>query len=275
MNTPFAIVIALHWAAVVLYVTAAVTNSAGIVFDKKKAESTSYFIVIAGLAFHTMGLAYWWQLAGHGPYMGRFEVLSSYAWVFLSLFLLVRRIYPKTGFTSIVVFPSVFLTVALAIFMSPDIKKLPPTLRSIWLVLHVTFYKIALGTLLVALALSVFYILKRRTTMKWLDRIPERETVDLLAFRFAGFGFIFWAIAMLAGSIWAYQSWGRFWGWDPVETWALLTWGMFGVYLHLRRFFGWTGERAAYLFIVCFALSIFSVFFAPLWESSIHAEYFR
>jgi cytochrome c-type biogenesis protein CcsB len=275
MNTPYAVVVALHWAAVVLYVIAAVTNSAGLVFDKKRAVSAAYLFIIAGLAVHTIGLAYWWKLVGHGPYIGRFEVLSSYAWVFLVLFLIVRKVYPKTGLASIVVFPSVFLTVALAIFMSPDVKQLPPTFRSIWLILHVTFYKIALGTLLVALSCSVFYILKRKSRMKWLDRLPDQETVDLLALRFTGFGFIFWAVAMLAGSIWAYQSWGRFWGWDPVETWALLTWGLFGAYLHLRRFFGWNGERAAYLFIICFAFSVFSVFFAPLWESSIHAEYFR
>jgi len=245
------------------------------VFGKDKPVSVSYRVVTVGLVVHSLGLAYWWKLAGHGPYMGRFEVLSSYAWVMLLLFLIMRRQFPKIGSSSIVVFPSVFLTVALAIFMSPDIKKLPPTLRSIWLILHVTFYKIALGTFLIALAFSVFYILKRRSSRKWLDRLPDQDTIDLLAFRFAGFGFIFWAIGMLAGSIWAYQSWGRFWGWDPVETWALLTWGLFGMYLHLRRFFGWKGERASYLFIFCFALAVFSVFFAPLWEASIHAEYFR
>jgi ABC-type transport system involved in cytochrome c biogenesis permease subunit len=80
---------------------------------------------------------------------------------------------------------------------------------------------------------------------------------------------------MLAGSIWAYQSWGIFWNWDPVQTWSLVTWAVFGIYLHLRRFFAWSGERAAWLFVFCFALTLVSLFLTPLFESSIHAEYFK
>ena len=109
--------------------------------------------------------------------------------------------------------------------------------------------------------------------MRWLQRLPDLDTIDTYAYRFVGFGFIFWAIAVLTGSIWAYQSWGRFWGWDPVETWSLITWISFGIYLHLRRFYGWKGEKAAYFFIACFFISVISLFFTPYLESSIHSGY--
>lgn len=275
MNNPFALVTAIHWGAVLIYALATVCNSAGIIFRKERAIVVANRLLPAGLAIHGAGLLYWWRLVGHGPYIGRFEVLSSQAWLALALFLVFRRLFPRVAPASLLVYPAAFLMIAAGLFFSPEAKLLPPTLRSVWLVLHVTFYKISVCTLLIALAFSVFIILRRRLGAPWLARLPDPETMDLLAFRFAGFSFTFWAIAMLAGSIWAYQSWGRFWGWDPIETWSLITWGGFGLYLHLRRFFGWQGERAAYLYLLCFLLSVVSLYFTPLLNSSIHSEYFR
>lgn len=275
MNNPLIIDTAIHWLAVIFYVIASVINIYGLIFRREKAEAASYYIVFAGLIVHGIALVYRWTIAGHGPYMVRYEVLSSNAWIALATFLAFSRFFPKIRPASIFMFPAVFLLIALGLFFNPEVKKLPPSLQSIWLVLHVTFYKIALGTILIALALSVFYILKNRTKIKWLERFPDKETLDIYAYRFVGFGFTFWAIGMLAGSIWAYQSWGRFWGWDPVETWSLITWVLFGIYLHLRRFFGWKEEKSAYFFVLCFIVSIISLFFIPLVESSIHAEYFR
>ncbi|MHC4604098.1 MAG: cytochrome c biogenesis protein [Planctomycetota bacterium] len=264
-----------HWAAVIVYALAIIANAYGLIFRKDRAESVSYFIVITGLLIHGIGIIYRWVIAGHGPYMARYEVLSSDAWIALFLFLIFGRIFPKIRPASIIVFPVVFLTLGLSLFFNPEVSKLPPALRSIWLVLHVGFIKISLGTMLIALALSIFYILKKRTGFHWLERLPDIETLDMYAYRFAGFGFTFWTITTLAGSIWAYQSWGRFWAWDPIETWSLIAWISFGVYLHLRRFFGFRGEKAAYLYMLCFVLTVVSVFFVPLLESSVHSSYFR
>lgn len=274
MNNSLVTDTGLHWLAVIVYVLATVTNTYGIIFKKQKAEQLSYFIVIAGLIIHGMALIYRWTVAGHGPYMVKYEVLSSDSWIALFIFLIFCRFFPKIRPSSIIVFPSIFLLIGLGIFFNPELRKLPPSLKSIWLVLHVTFYKIALGTILIAFAFSIFYILKKRTDIKWLQKFLDIETIDVYAYRFTGFGFTFWAIAMLTGSIWAYQSWGRFWAWDPIETWSLITWIFFGIYLHLRRFFGWKGEKSAYFFLLCFLLSIISLFFIPLVESSIHSEYF-
>lgn len=275
MEHDFAVTAGLHWGAVLLYVTATVLNVAGLIFGKEKAEQLSYRLVWGGILIHGSALIYWWRIVGHGPYMTRQEVFSSNAWVMLVVFLVFRWAFPRIKAASVVVFPSAFLLVALSLFVTPLARKLPPTLRSIWLVLHVVFYKIALGAIIIAVAFSLFYVLRQRTRLDWLRSLPETDTMDLLAYRFAGFGFTFWAIGMLSGSIWAYQSWGRFWAWDPVETWSLITWIAFGIYLHLRRFFGWKGERAAYFFITCFLISIIAIYFTPLINSSIHSQYFR
>jgi cytochrome c-type biogenesis protein CcsB len=275
MNSPLIIDTSLHWIAVIIYVIATIVNVYGLLFNREKAERISYYVIGAGLVVHAIALLYRWSISGHGPYMVKYEILSSNAWIALFLFLIFAKVFPRIKFASIFMFPAAFLLIAIGLFFNPEVRKLPPSLKSIWLVLHVTFYKIALGTILVTVALSVFYILKKRIDRVWLQRVPDIDTLDNYAYRFAGFGFTFWAIAMLTGSIWAYQSWGRFWGWDPVETWSLFTWVCFGIYLHLRRFFGWRGEKASYLFIICFLLSLVSLFFTPLMESSIHSEYFK
>jgi cytochrome c-type biogenesis protein CcsB len=273
MNNPLIIDTGLHWAAVIVYVLATVVNTYSLIFKKNMAERASYFIVMAGLLIHGIALVYRWNLSGHGPYTVKYEVLSSNAWMVLFIFLIFSRIYPKIRPASMFLFPSTFFLLAIGLFSNPEMKNLPPSLKSIWLIPHGLFYNIALGTILIAVTLSIFYILKKRTSIKWLQRFLDMDTLDIYAYRFAGFGFIFWAIAVLTGSIWAYQSWGRFWGWDPIETWSLITWIFFGVYLHLRRFFGWKGEKAAYFFILCFLISLVSVFFIPYIESSIHSSY--
>jgi cytochrome c-type biogenesis protein CcsB len=266
---------AFHWAAAVIYAVATLANIFGIIFRKPRAENAGYIIIIAGLVIHATALIIRWSISEHGPYMARYEVLSSNAWIALFLFLIFVRIYPRIKPASIFMFPSAFLILGISLFLDPGLRKFPASFKSIWLVLHVSFIKISLATLLIALAFSIFYILKNRTSIGWLERLPDKEAIDTYAYRFAGFGFIFWTMATLSGGVWAYESWGRFWGWDPIETWSLITLIFFGVYLHLRRFFGWKGEKAAYFFMLCFVLSIATLFFVPLIESSIHSEYFR
>lgn len=275
MNNTFALYTGICWLAVVLYVLATIVNSYGLIFKKERGEQVGYWLAWAGFLFHGGALVYFWLQAGHGPYLTRSEVLSADAWILLSLFLVFSKVAPVIKPSSFFIYPATFLLVALSLFFTPEIHTLPPTFRSVWLVLHIALYKIAFGTIMLALSLSLFYIMKKRTSISWLSQLPQLELIDLYAYRFAGFGFSFWAIGMLAGSIWAYQSWGRFWGWDPVETWSLVTWGMLGLHLHLRRFFAWRGERSAYLYIACFVISVIALFFSSTGQSSIHSEYFR
>ncbi|MEW6427887.1 MAG: cytochrome c biogenesis protein CcsA [Thermodesulfobacteriota bacterium] len=265
----------LHWTALLCYVPAMVANGWGVVFDRPRGVATGRFFLLAGLLAHGLALLSRWLTTGHGPYISRYEVLSSNAWVALVLYLLAGRIYPRVRPASIVVFPAAFFLIALGMVTDREMHNLPPTFHSGWLVLHVLFYKVALATLLVGFAFSLFLILRRHAGRPWLDRLPDSPACDVHAYRFAGFGFIFWAVAMLTGSIWAYQSWGRFWAWDPIETWSLATWGLLGLYLHLRRFFGWQGKRAAWLYLGCFAVSLIVVFFLPLFDSSVHSSYFQ
>lgn len=275
MTGSVAWVVGLHWAAVILYAAGTLLAVYGSFFDKPRLERVGHGIIWPGIALHAVGLGLWWRITGHGPYVDRFEVLSSYAWVLVAGFAIFARFFPRIRTAAIVVYPATFLMVAVGIFAQPEVRQLPPTFRGIWLVLHIVFYDVAFCAVVVALAFSVFYMMKSRGRLARLKSLPELPVIDLYAYRFAGFGFVFWAIGMLAGSIWAYQSWNIFWNWDPVQTWSLVAWVLFGIYLHLRRFYGWQGEKAARLFIVCFAVVLFSLFLTPVIEDSIHAGYFK
>jgi ABC-type transport system involved in cytochrome c biogenesis permease subunit len=263
------------WSVVIIYVLTTVANVAGIIFEKKQLERLSYCGAWLGLALHSIIIAFWWKEVGHGPYMAPTEVLSSDSWMVMFCFLLFLKLYPRIREASMLAFPSAFLMLALSLFYNPGIRTLPTTFRSIWLVIHIGLYKVSLATLVIGFAFSLFYLRKSRKSSQWLERLPDCATLDVYAYRFAGFGFIFWTIGMLAGSIWAYQSWGRFWGWDPVETWSLITCLLFGVYLHLRRFFQFQGTRAAWFFIFCFMVSLLAIFVMSHLGTSIHSQYFK
>ncbi|MCK4911345.1 MAG: cytochrome c biogenesis protein CcsA [Thermodesulfovibrionales bacterium] len=275
MDNFYAVYIGMHWVAVFFYILASVSNIAGVIFNKQKAEKSGYLILAIGLLIHGAAILAGWIKAGHGPYISAHEALSSFSWCTLVLFLFFIRLYPRLKPASVIIFPAGFLMVALAMFFEPNIYTLPPTFRSVWLIFHISFYKISLATIVVAMACSVFYLHKKRSSSDWLSRIPDLDTLDLFAYRFAGFSFIFWGTGMLAGSIWAYQSWGRFWGWDPVESWSFITWVAFGAYLHLRRFFGWKGNRAAWFYIGVFILSLVSLFYLSHLSTSLHIEFLR
>jgi len=269
------LVVGLHWGAVVVYVIASIMVITGQFFQKERLVANAYRMAIPGLVLHGIAIVVWWRMVGHGPYLDRFEVLSSDAWILMAGYLIALRFFPRLSSISLLVFPATFFMVALGLFLRPEIKMLPPTFRSIWLVLHILFYKIAFASIIVAFAFSIFFVLRNRGGLSRWNRLPDPPTLDLLAYRFAGFGFTFWAIGMLAGAIWSYQSWNQFWSWDPVQTWSLVTWACFGIYLHLRRFYRWEGERAAWLYGICFILTVISLFVTPYIKSSIHAEYFK
>lgn len=267
--------VAMTWVAAGCYALGTVANVYGVLFRSERVERRSDWPIWFGMAVHAAAILYWWRIVGHGPYMAPSEVVSSDAWVALAVFFAFRRFFPRIRAASVVVFPLALLMLAVAVFLNPGVRSLPPTFTSVWLVFHISFYKIALGTLIVSLAFSIFLLLKERSRGAWLGRLPEPERLDLSAYRFAGFGFVFWGIGMLAGSVWAYNSWGRYWGWDPVETWSLITWLLLGIHLHLRRFFRWTGRRAAWFLVFCFLVSLLSLFVTSHMGSSIHAEYLR
>jgi cytochrome c-type biogenesis protein CcsB len=159
---------------------------------------------------------------------------------------------------------------------------LVPALQSYWLSIHVTAMTLATGIFFVAAVLGILYLVaeryrariaagKVRASNGLLDRIPSAAALDKLTYRTVIFGFPVWTFGVIAGAIWADQAWGRYWGWDPVETWAFITWVIYAAYLHARATAGWRGARAHYIQILGFASLITNMLVVQVFITGMHS----
>ncbi len=206
---------------------------------------------------HLMGI-------GHAPLSNLYESL-----VFLSVCVAVISLYVEFKYQlpaiGAVASPIPFLAMAYASLpkVSSEIQPLIPALQSNWLIAHVMTCFIGYAAFAVAFGISILFFLKSSGDEKsWgmIHRIPDLETLDELTHQMVMFGFLFLSIGIITGSVWANQAWGRYWGWDPKETWSLITWLIYATLLHARMMRGWMGKRIALLSIIGFMAVIFTYF---------------
>jgi cytochrome c-type biogenesis protein CcsB len=157
---------------------------------------------------------------------------------------------------------------------------LVPALHSYWIWIHVTAMTVAIGAYIVAATFTVLYLIADRHSRRAspesgfgavLDRLPGVDALDRLSYRTVIFAFPIWTFAVIAGAIWADQAWGRYWGWDPKETWAFITWVVYAGYLHARATAGWRGRKAAYIQLAGFASLVFNLVGVNLWITGLHS----
>jgi cytochrome c-type biogenesis protein CcsB len=159
---------------------------------------------------------------------------------------------------------------------------LVPALQSYWLSIHVTAMTVATGVFFVAAVLGAVYIVvdvyNRRVAAGKAEpgngiiaRLPSLEQLDRLAYRTVVFGFPVWTFGVMAGAIWADEAWGRYWGWDPVETWAFITWVVYAAFLHARATAGWRGRRAHYVQLLGFGTLAFNILIVQVFITGLHS----
>ena len=160
------------------------------------------------------------------------------------------------------------LLIGFAAMMPRDIRPLMPALRSGWLQAHVATGILAYGALAVSAVLALIMLTTRDERVEtvasdWLGkywRIPSLAALEKYVHSLIVFGFIFLSLLIVTGAVWAEETWGRWWGWDPKEIWALITWLIYLVYLHGRNRFGWRGQATAWFSAVGFAAVMFTLF---------------
>ena len=273
----------MYLAATTLYALSSILYIYCLVFRKNEKIGLAVNGAIAGLLFHSVSIALRWIEVGHGPYISMYEVLSKYAWFSVVIFLLVQHKYEKIKIAGFIVMPVSFLIMGVGLTYSRDIQPLPASLRSYWLIAHVVFANLAFGAILVAVGIAFLYIMKERRAKKaekelldedsFYERLPELKVMDDLMYRFVASGFLFLTIMIGAGAIWANQTWGRYWGWDPTETWSLVTWFVYAICLHLRMNVGWSGRRIAWFIIFSIIVLAFSAFGVGYVYSGLHTNY--
>jgi cytochrome c-type biogenesis protein CcsB len=160
--------------------------------------------------------------------------------------------------------------------------QLVPALQSYWLDIHVTAMTLATGIFFVAAVLGVVYLAVDRYARRVaagraqpghgiVRRLPSLEQLDRLTYRTVVFGFPVWTFGVIAGAIWADQAWGRYWGWDPVETWAFITWVLYAAFLHARATAGWRGRRAHYIQLLGFVSLMFNILVVQVFIAGLHS----
>jgi len=156
------------------------------------------------------------------------------------------------------------------------VAPLVPALHSIWFLIHIVAAAISGAAFNVGGLMSILYLIKKRAEERgevrgYLSWLPTSRRMDVLAYRFHAFAFPLWTFTVAAGAIWAEYAWGRYWGWDPKETWALVTWVIYACYLHARSTAGWRGSRAAIIAVVGLASFWFNFIGINLLVSGLHS----
>ncbi|TFH47058.1 MAG: c-type cytochrome biogenesis protein CcsB [ANME-2 cluster archaeon] len=269
----------LYLTASSLYAISAVWYILSIAFMKEKWLRHGAISAALGILPHSLALYIRWVESGHGPYMTMHEVFSSYAWVSVAVFLLAIVKIKKVRIAGLVVMPIIFIMMGIGATLSTEIAEIPPSLSSFWLIAHVGFAKLTFGSILIGTGLAVIYLLKERkkpgseSMVQFLNRFPEKNILDELSYQFVTAGFLFLSVMIAAGAIWAYQTWGRYWAWDPIESWSLIAWLVYGIYLHQRLNSGWKGKKAAYFLIFAIFVLVFSLFGTGIVYEGLHSAY--
>lgn len=244
-----------------------------LVFKKERLQVPGFRLVAGGFAAHTLAIAARWYATGHMPVMHTYENSLTGVWVTVLVYLFIRWYFPPARSFAVVITPLALLVLGNGLQVGAELQPLEPAFKSNWLAVHVLFAWFAFGSYATAFAAGVIYLLKGRRNTGFLARLPEFKLLDELSMRLILFGFFAQAVMIGSGAIWAFGLWGRYWGWDPVETWSLISWLIYGTNLHLRITLGWTGKRAAWLAVLSLTGIVF-LFFGFGHGSSVHTQMF-
>jgi cytochrome c-type biogenesis protein CcsB len=213
--------------------------------------------------------------ANRVPWGNMYEFSITGALAFSAAYLFGLKKY-KIRFLGLPVAIAVLLTLGTAItLLYRPSAPLVPALKSPWLVIHVSTAIISGGVFLLANCIAGTYLILDRYEQKgvrpnWALKLPTLEVLDNLSYRLVALVFPLWSFSVIAGAIWAEAAWGRYWGWDPKETWAFITWVAYAAYLHARVTVGWRGRKAAWLCIFAGSTFLFNYIYVNVWGTGRH-----
>ena len=257
-------------------------NSQGSVIQKtldykrtEKAARVATAMMLLGFILLFAGVIARGISAKHVPWGNMYEFSITGALAFTGAYLIALRKH-DLRWLGLFVSLSALITLGTAItLLYRDSSPLVPALKSTWLVIHVIAAIISGGVFLLANVIAASYLyldsMERKGGRKpWAQRLPDLESLDQLSYRLVAFVFPLWTFSVIAGAIWAESAWGRYWGWDPKETWAFITWVAYAAYLHARVTIGWRGRRAAWLCLFAGSTFLFNYVYINVWGTGKH-----
>ena len=256
-----------------IYMISAACYLVGLIKNQTSPAKLGRGFLLIALAAHTASLVVITVAIGRPPFLNLYEYMLSFTWAAAVVYITTELLTKNSalgGFCVPLVTAFVFFTQRLPNGKIDD--AIMPALRSAWRVPHVASAILAYGAFLIAFALAVMYLLRDAVDAKvakdpakaagmsfWASRLPSTKLLDQTIHRTVAFGFLMQTLLVIIGAIWAQFAWGRYWGWDPKETWSLITWLIYATYLHTRLVMGWRGRKSAWLAIIGFAVTVFTL----------------
>lgn len=253
-----------------IYGAAAFLYLASWIFKKKLPGKLATYTTLLAVTGNLAGLLVrWWESyrlgIGHAPLSNLYESLTFFALVIGVIYLIIEWRY-ESRIIGAFCAPLAFLAIAYA-SMSPDIsdriQPLIPALKSNWLIAHVVLCFVGYAAFAIAFGVSIMYLIRHRDSGEsgpLASRLPSVRVLDEVNYQLIMFGFLFLSAGIITGAVWANSAWGRYWGWDPKETWSLITWFIYATLLHAKLMRGWHGRRIAFLSILGFFAVLFTYF---------------
>jgi cytochrome c-type biogenesis protein CcsB len=258
------------YATILILLLALITYSVALGGGEKAQKNENIGTAFTWLAFGVLFVAVVLRgvSSGRAPWGNMYEFAITSALAILGAFLFISLKKEIKYLGVFVVLPTVLLLGLAVTVLYTESGPLVPALRSGWLVVHVSAAIISYGAFSVNFALSLIILLRNKFK---LIRIPENKKLDELAYRTALFAFPIWTFSVIAGAIWAENAWGRYWGWDPKETWAFITWIIYAAYLHARVTRDWSGNKSAWIAVAAYSSIVFNFFGVNLWITGLHS----
>ncbi|MFF2662854.1 c-type cytochrome biogenesis protein CcsB [Kitasatospora sp. NPDC058032] len=244
-------------------------------------------LTVLGTLLHTGGVVSRGLSVMRWPWGNMYEFSCSFALAMVLAYLGLLAAKKNVRWLGLPVVVAALVTLAVAVgilYTSSD--QLQPALRSYWLGIHVACAILAGGALYAGFATTVLYLGKDaydrraaaglttgplRTPASVWQRLPASATLDKTAYRINALVFPLWTFTIIAGAIWAEAAWGKYWEWDPKETWSFITWVAYAAYLHARATAGWKGRKAAYLALAAFACWLFNYYGVNIFVTGKHS----
>jgi cytochrome c-type biogenesis protein CcsB len=255
-----------------LYLASALCYWIHLLWQQRLARTVAFGVAWAGLVIHTALLVVRSINVHHVPYTNQYEFMLVFAWGVVLVYLASARWHRVPAIGAFVLPVSVGLMMY-GFTLDRVTSMLQPALRSNWLVFHVGTAIFAYGGFAVAFSASIVYLLAASRPGRGIlvGRLPSADAADDLSYRAIIFALPFMTMMILSGAIWAEVAWGRYWGWDPKETWSLITWLIYLAAVHARRAYGWRGRRAAVLSIIGFLAAIFTYWGVNTFLAGLHS----
>lgn len=227
-------------------------------------------VMVLALLVHGAAIVLRWQRLDHGPYVNLFEILSSNVWTLHAALLLVVVALPRLRPIMAATLPVLQVLVLWLLTVDAVDAPMPVTYETVWLPVHVWVGKLFLGIVVAALGGAIVVLLRRVTGRALFPRLPASSALEEVSFRLVLLAFVFECMMLVAGAAWAQDAWGRYWAWDPLETWSFITWLAVAGFLHIRVTFRPRPEVSALAIVIIFIIAFATFFGMPFISTAPH-----